>query len=709
MGHSFQETASPPPSPYLSVVAVILLAMMLAPPLPAFSQKRSAPKPRIVNHRGVVCAKTGFGWLAGTLVEGAFVSHRDRINSTLKQLRALNQRGNKTSTNAIRQRLATLQRRSDAEGAVCNSLSASVSDPSPLPFSISSPFFPDRGQIGINHSCFRSGSEIPGDGTSPRLAWTNVPTDSNRIVLLVTDEKDNLRHWFITVKKNSDFFDGGLSAGFPLERDSRFIGVKQETNDFGVDGYSGPCPQDTAPHTYLFEAFALRGNQSVPDLPDDLRRGTNKNIIARAVWRGIFSRTNSMSTQTPTASPSPEPASSATPTVTPTHTTIPEDTPPPLPTQTPTASVTPSPPPTSTPTPTPSPTATRAPNTLKVAAGANNTCAFLSTGEVRCWGLLSPPTQPLQDNLHITSITEASRHNCLIDDRGGINCWGDNDYYQLGQNNRPIVAGATDVSVGIRHSCAVLATGTVQCWGAGQYGRLGYGESMWTMPIPKSVVGLPAKAIKVHAGGHHTCALLDSGAVYCWGYNYDGQVGDGSQKWNVTSSRQTAVPVVGLSEGVASVSLGANHSCALLQNKSVKCWGYNLKGQVGDGGGGFATEQTIPVDVVGLESGVVQISAGADHTCALLESGVVKCWGDNQYGKLGRGTISEMVNVHSIPMEVVDLPRNVKYITAKWNHTCAVLTDESIKCWGDNSSGQLGDGTSGNVRSRPVDVIVLNP
>ncbi|MGC9079806.1 MAG: RCC1 domain-containing protein [Nanopusillaceae archaeon] len=197
----------------------------------------------------------------------------------------------------------------------------------------------------------------------------------------------------------------------------------------------------------------------------------------------------------------------------------------------------------------------------------------------------------------------------------------------------------------------------------------------------------------IAAGAAHTCALLSDGSIKCWGDNYDGQLGDGT---NIT--RYTPVTVQGISNAVA-IAAGAFHTCAVLSDGTVKCWGDNYYGQLGDG-----TDVTryTPVTVQGI-SNAVAIAAGYSHTCALLSDGTVKCWGDNEGGQLGDN--GKAFSFSYTPVTVQNLS-NVVAIAAGWDHTCAVLSDGTVKCWGDNEGGQLGDGTN-ITRYTPVTVVDL--
>lgn len=243
------------------------------------------------------------------------------------------------------------------------------------------------------------------------------------------------------------------------------------------------------------------------------------------------------------------------------------------------------------------------------------------------------------------------------------------------------------VAAGSFHTCAVVAgSGGVRCWGQNWSGQLGDGTRM-SRNTPVDVAGLSG-VVAIAAGEVHTCALTSDEAVKCWGENGSGELGDGTE-----TERRTPVDVSGLSSGVVALAIGGTHTCVLMDQQhgaGVKCWGDNSVGQLGDG---TTTDASVPVDVLGLEGGVRAIGLGYAHSCAVMQSGAVKCWGANAAGQLGDATNTD----RSTPVDVRGLWATALAIDGGWDFTCA-LTDEGegvtgARCWGANYLGQLGDGT----------------
>jgi alpha-tubulin suppressor-like RCC1 family protein len=236
-----------------------------------------------------------------------------------------------------------------------------------------------------------------------------------------------------------------------------------------------------------------------------------------------------------------------------------------------------------------------------------------------------------------------------------------------------------------------MSSGGVKCWGENQDGQLGDGTTIDRL-TPVDVVGLSGRVTAIAAGAGHNCALISSDGVECWGLNEMGQLGDGT-----TSTRPRPVDVVGLSGAVAAIAGGDSHSCALTSSGGVKCWGWNAYRQLGDG---TTSDRLTPVDVSGLARGVTAIATGDVHTCALTSAGGVECWGVNSAGQLGDGT----TGIRLTPVGVSRLGSGVTALAAGSGHSCALTSVGGVECWGSNFRGELGDGTTRD-RVRPVDVI----
>ena len=351
-----------------------------------------------------------------------------------------------------------------------------------------------------------------------------------------------------------------------------------------------------------------------------------------------------------------------------------------------------------------------APVIRSISTGEEHTCALSTAGGVMCWGRNDrgqlgdgtrtrslTPVDVLRLTSGVESVSAEGQRTCALTTAGGVKCWGDNEFGYLGDGTtldriHPVdvvglKSGVSAIDAGNQHACALTTAGGVKCWGDNQNGQLGDG-TLTLRGIPVDVSGLTSGVAAISAGNHHTCALTTAGGVKCWGDNEVGELGDGT-------ATQSTVPVdvSGLSSGVAAISAGAFHTCALTTAGAVKCWGYVVLGNGSHGA------RYVPTDISGLTSGVTAISAGWFHTCALMSSGDLRCWGYNTFGELGDGTTTDRID----PVDVRGLMHRTVAMSAGPHHTCAVTTSGGVKCWGWNMAGQLGDGATGN-RSVPTDV-----
>ena len=296
-------------------------------------------------------------------------------------------------------------------------------------------------------------------------------------------------------------------------------------------------------------------------------------------------------------------------------------------------------------------------------------------------------------------ISAGTNYSCAITTGGAVKCWGGevpvmllNATFSISVTPVDVAglgSGVAAISAGTYHACVVTTAGAAQCWGDNTFGQLGNGTNTGATGTPVGVYGLGSGVAAISAGYEHTCALTTGGAVKCWGDNTYGQLGNGTN----TGASGTPVGVYGLGSGVAAISAGSDHTCALTSAGAVKCWGFNSIGQLGDG---TTTSSNIPVAVAGLGSGVAAVAAGST-SCALTTGGAVKCWGNNP----GDGT-----NGSTTPVAVAGLGSGVAAISTG-DHACALTTGGAVRCWGHNGDGELGNGTTTDSLT-PVGVVGLS-
>ena len=334
----------------------------------------------------------------------------------------------------------------------------------------------------------------------------------------------------------------------------------------------------------------------------------------------------------------------------------------------------------------------------KVTAGSDFTCAVKTDGTVWCWGLntsgqlgdgtTTNRNRPVQVSglTDVADVDNQSDFACALKTVGTVVCWGNGGFGQLGNggttnSSTPVqvsgLSGVTQIATGYGHVCAVISNGTVSCWGWNIVHQLGDGTTT-SRTTPISVSGITT-ATEVRAGAWNSCALLANQTLTCWGdaNGFRGSAGSASTKSSPT--------------GISGVTLlskaHGQHMCAKLTDDSVKCWGYNDHGQIGDNS---QTNRNTPVLISSL-AGMIGMSSANHTTCALKSDGTPWCWGWGGFGMLGTGNDADQY----VPAAVQGVT-GVSQISSGYVHTCALLTDSTIKCWGRNQYGSLGNGTLTN-------------
>jgi alpha-tubulin suppressor-like RCC1 family protein len=403
-----------------------------------------------------------------------------------------------------------------------------------------------------------------------------------------------------------------------------------------------------------------------------------------------------------------------------------------------------------------------------ITAGQYHSCAILGNASVKCWGRSNlgnlgigttddrgnePGEMAALSSINLgtgrtaTSISGSNVHTCALLDNASVKCWGHGENGRLGQGNPNNLGDganemgdnlpsidlgtgrtATAIAAGGTHSCAILDNGSVKCWGGNSWGQLGLDytpDNLGHQPgemgdnLSSINLGTGRTATAIAAGIFHSCAILDNGSVKCWGRNAHGQLGiDNTTDMGDNTGHMAQLTGINLGTGRTATAIAAGywHSCALLDNASVKCWGRNNYGQLGIDNVtimGDNTGEMAQLTGINLGTGrtATAIAAGHYHSCAILDNGSVKCWGLNNYGQLGidsttaKGNISgSMAGLSSINLGT---GRTATAIAAGGWHSCALLDNASVKCWGINSKGQLGiDSTTakGNISGDMADL-----
>lgn len=344
------------------------------------------------------------------------------------------------------------------------------------------------------------------------------------------------------------------------------------------------------------------------------------------------------------------------------------------------------------------------PQVRHIAATDNTTCVVTVAGDVFCWGTNvsgelgdgSAPAGPpyyeftssdvplqvagLQD---VVALEAGSFNFCAITAEQEVKCWGGLSGSSLNEvdTSSPVAidfwAGAKDVAPGYSHACAVLSDGRISCIGDYRFGETGAVTRDATTPV--FVEGID-DAVMVSVGDYLSCAVRASGEVLCWGDDSSGQLGDGT-----VGLAESAVPLAVASDDAFSAVAAADSVCGLQTNGELSCWGSNFNGELGVDPSILVASAT-PVDGPDLP-GIVTLSGGEGHFCALLDDASVSCWGDNTFGQLGDPLITDLSS--AMPIQVAELS-GVTALDSSFNFSCALLDGGTVSCWGDNSYGQLG-------------------
>ncbi|MEZ5100817.1 MAG: hypothetical protein R3C15_13660 [Thermoleophilia bacterium] len=359
-------------------------------------------------------------------------------------------------------------------------------------------------------------------------------------------------------------------------------------------------------------------------------------------------------------------------------------------------------------------------------AGSVHACAIVRTGGLTCWGedaygqvgdgadgngdQLSPTPVALPGGRRAVAVAAGIHHTCAIADDGSVACWGRDNRGQVGDGadgnadepspvpvplpgSRRTIA----VSAGGETTCAIDADGGLWCWGSDSYGMLGDGLPLVDAPAPVAVA-LPGDraAVAVAVGDTHACAIASDGALLCWGRDASGEVGDGADG-NADEPSPVVIALPGNRRAVAATA-GYLHTCALLDDGLVACWGNDDDGQVGDGAP--VTGQVSPTPIA-LPAGrtAVALAAGTYHTCAVTDDGALACWGNDAAGAIGDGVDG---GANEPAPVAVSLPggRRAVAVSSGEYFTCALADDGALACWGFDLHGQVGDGADGNANEQ---------
>jgi len=329
-----------------------------------------------------------------------------------------------------------------------------------------------------------------------------------------------------------------------------------------------------------------------------------------------------------------------------------------------------------------------------------------------CGSKVNPDAADASPSLpNIVQVSAGGDHTCVLVEDGTVRCWGSSAFGQLGYGSQrtigddetaaaggivPVGGVVESIATGELHTCALMVGGAVRCWGWGGNGQLGYSSrssiGLSEPAVSAGDVDLGGSVIAIATGAFHTCAVMQTNELRCWGLGERGQLGLGSTEWIGDDELPSSVEPIAVA-GVVAVACGDTHTCAQLTDGSVRCWGWGLDGRLGTGNENSVgdIEPASAATSVSLGGAVLEISASGDHTCALLTNGDVRCWGANAYGQLGSSS-TESIGNDELPSSepVLDIGRSVSQLSLGVFHSCALDQQGDIHCWGRGDDGRLG-------------------
>ncbi len=324
-----------------------------------------------------------------------------------------------------------------------------------------------------------------------------------------------------------------------------------------------------------------------------------------------------------------------------------------------------------------------------------------------------------QAPFRLQTISAGSDHACGITAEHVAYCWGRNADGELGnpgataqcaETNEPCspkpvrVAGNlafSSISAGHDYTCALTTAGAAYCWGSNGFGQLGIGgQAPSSRPARVGITGVTFASIS--AGANHTCAVTTTGVAYCWGSNAGGKLGDGGAPGG---GHTVPTPVAGR-VSFRSVSAGYFHTCGVARDGKTWCWGRNEQGEVGSTSRALSST---PVRVASdLAAQLVQAASQFDYSCAVDRTGALHCWGSDCYGQLGLDSVTEKCGTPEMPCSPtpaqVRMPAAIATVSGTFSHSCALTTAGAVLCWGENNQGQIGNGTMGQRVPTPTPV-----